>query len=402
MKILIISQYFWPENFRINDVCLALKERGHYVSVLAGKPNYPHGKYFEGYSWWKKNKEVWEGVTIYRSNLILRGSGGGVRLFLNYFSFSLLASLKVLGIREDFDKIFIFAPSPITVGIPGMVARKRFKARSYLWIQDLWPESIKIAGGINNKFILGLLSKMTKWIYAHTDKLLVQSKGFIPYLQNQKVKVEKVIYYPFYAESFYTVQEKHPQYMSTFPKNFKLVFAGNLGESQSFNTLLKAASILKNKSLEVKWLIYGDGRMKEEIVHKVHELGLEDTFFLKGSLPASEMPKVFSCADGLIVSLKKSEIFSVTVPSKLQSYLACGKPIIGSLDGIGGQIIKDANAGYVADAEDPEGLAAAIEKLYNQSEKERKAIGINGRTYYEKEFEREVLLSKLEEIFLNE
>ena len=154
MKILVISQYFWPENFRINDVCLGLKERGHDVTVLTGKPNYPKGKYFEGYSWNTKSEEMWEGIPIHRSNLVLRSHGGGLRLFLNYFSFAFFASFKVLSLRGPFDQIFIFAPSPITVGIPGIVAKYRFKAPNFLWVQDLWPESIRIAGGIENKYIL--------------------------------------------------------------------------------------------------------------------------------------------------------------------------------------------------------------------------------------------------------
>ena len=165
MKILIVTQYFYPENFRINDICLGLKERGHLVTVLTGKPNYPSGKFYRGYNFFNKNFEKWNGINVYRSNLILRGNGNAINLFLNYFSFALLSSIRLFFIRSKFDKIFIFAPSPITVGIPGIVASKFFKAKVVLWVHDLWPESIRIAGGINNKFALSLVNLMTKSIY---------------------------------------------------------------------------------------------------------------------------------------------------------------------------------------------------------------------------------------------
>ena len=254
MRILLIAQHFWPENFRINDLCLGLKEKGHDVVVLTGKPNYPKGVYFDGYTWTNKRKEVWNGITIHRSNLITRKDGSGRRLIMNYLSFAFLASLRVLFIKGPFDKIFVFAPSPITVGIPGIVARYRFNAKNYLWIHDLWPESIKDAGGINNGFVLGLTSLMTKLIYKGSHKLLVQSKAFISYILLQNVKHEKLIYYPYYAEDFYTIEPQDPSYCSKLPEGFTLIFAGNIGEAQSFETLLEAAEILKQQQFNINQL----------------------------------------------------------------------------------------------------------------------------------------------------
>ncbi|MFL0162079.1 glycosyltransferase family 4 protein [Aquirufa salirivi] len=401
MKILVISQYFWPENFRINDVCLGLKERGHDVTVLTGKPNYPQGKYFEGYSWNTKSEEMWEGIPIHRSNLFLRSHGGGLRLFLNYFSFAFFASFKVLSLRGPFDQIFIFAPSPITVGIPGIVAKYRFKAPNFLWVQDLWPESIRIAGGIENKFILGVMEFMTKWIYQHTFKLLIQSPRFKDYLLGQQVPEQKITYYPFYAEGFYSQTNIEIDHSIDIPEGFKLVFAGNIGEAQSFDTLIQAAHMLKNKGIPITWLILGDGRQKEYVKSKIAELSLEDSFLLMGSFSPNKMPYFFSKADALVVSLKKSDIFSMTIPGKLQSYLACGRPLIGSLDGIGHEIIQASQSGFSAGAEDPEGLVEAILKLYHLSAEEKDELGRNGRRYFESEFERELLLTKLEQILQN-
>ncbi len=396
MRILIISQYFYPENFRINDVCIGLRERGHEVIVLTGKPNYPNGKYFNGYGWFKKNNDTWNGIKIYRSNLILRGKGGGLRLLLNYFSFAFFASIKVFSINENFDKIFIFAPSPITVGIPGIFARKKYKAKTFLWVHDLWPESIRIAGGIENKWILSKVDKMTRYIYSKMDKLLIQSKAFISYLENQRVNANKIIYYPFYAETFYKIENPEISYSQKLPEGFKLLFAGNIGEGQSFETLLNAAKIIKLQNFPITWIVFGEGRLKEYVKEEIAKNKLEEVFILMGSSPAIEMPKYFACVDALLVSLKKSDIFSITIPGKLQSYLACGRPIVGSLDGVGAEIIKEAKAGFTSSSEAANDLACQIIKLFHTPIEIRNQMGINARNYFEVEFEREILLDKLE------
>ena len=396
MRILVISQYFYPENFRINDVCLGLKERGHEVVVLTGKPNYPNGKYFNGYGWFKKNNEIWNGIKIYRSNLILRGSGNGLRLLFNYFSFAFFASIKVFSINKTFDKIFIFAPSPITVGIPGIFARRKYKAKTFLWIHDLWPESIRIAGGIENKLILRIVDKLTRWIYSKTDKLLIQSKGFISYLENQQVNLNKIKYYPFYAETFYKIEDPESSYSKKLPEGFKVLFAGNIGEGQSFETLLKAAETIKSQNFPITWIVFGEGRLKEYVKEQITKNNLKEFFILMGSVPAEDMPKYFACVDALLVSLKKSDIFSITIPGKLQSYLACGRPIIGSLDGVGAEIIQDAKAGFTSSAESVNDLAIQIIKLFHTPIEIRNQMGLNARKYFELEFEREILLDKLE------
>jgi len=398
VNVLIITQYFYPENFRINDICLGLKERKYNVTVLTGKPNYPVGKYFDGYSWFAKNFEIWEGIKIYRSNLFLRRNGNSINLFLNYFSFALLSIFKLYSIKSSFDKVFIFAPSPITTSIPGIVASKLYKAKSILWVHDLWPESIIISGGIKNKLIINLIDKMVRWIYNNVDEILIQSEGFRSFINEQVSEKKKIIYYPFYAESFYKVENPEPKYLNELPQGFKLLFAGNIGEAQSFQTLLEAAKVLKKINLPISWIIFGDGRMKDFVMKEIRNNSLESNFILKGAHPPNEMPKYFCCVDGLILSLKKSEIFSITIPGKLQSYLACGKPIIGSLDGIGAQIINDSKSGFTSKAESVEDLVEAILRLYNLSIEERKLLGNNGRNYFEKEFERESLLDKLENI----
>lgn len=402
MRILIVTQYFWPENFKINDVALALKERGHEVLVLTGKPNYPNGKFSTGYTFFNKRIEFWNGIKIYRSPIIPRGKGKGIQLFVNYISFSIFASVKLLFIKNKFDKIFVYEPSPITVGIPGIVAKYKFKAPLYFWAQDLWPESISAAGGINNKSVITVLDWLTRFIYKHSKKVLVQSKAFIPYILNQNIEKDKLVYYPNSTENYYQELSTDQELLKTLPKGIKLMFAGNIGEAQSFDTLLQAASILQKELIDVKWIVLGDGRMKDYVNQKIKELNLEDNFFLLGAFPSTEMPKYFSCADALIVSLKKDPIFALTIPSKIQSYLACGKPIITSLDGEGSKIIEEANAGLTSPSEDYMGLVANIKKFLILSKEEQKTLGQNGRAYFNIEFEREILVDKLEEIFNND
>ena len=202
MRILVISQYFYPENFRINDLCIGLKNNGHNVTVLTAKPNYPKGMFFYGYSFFKKPIEDYKGIKIYRSPIIPRGKATGLNLFLNYISFVIFGVFKLFLIREKFDKIFVYAPSPITVGYVGIAASFLFKAKPYLWVHDLWPESVKDAGGINNKFLLYLVDLMTKSIYYFYDCILVQSPSFKDYLLKQGVNDSKIIFYPYYEKKF--------------------------------------------------------------------------------------------------------------------------------------------------------------------------------------------------------
>jgi glycosyltransferase involved in cell wall biosynthesis len=398
MKILLVSQYFYPENFKINDLVFSLKERGHEVTVLTGKPNYPKGSFFDGYSWSSPDFENINGIPVFRSNLFSRGNGSAILLFLNYLSFAILASLKLKKIKGSFDVIFVYQTSPVTVGIPAYFAKLLFKVPIYFWVQDLWPESLTAAGGIKNKFILGFFNSLTKWIYKHSKKILIQSIGFREYIQNQGVPNDKIIFYPNLTENFYTPLKEVKKYKEFFPNEFfNIVFAGNIGEAQSFQTIIEAFDNIKE--LPVKIIVLGDGRYKKTALQLVKEKGLETNFNFIGSFPPTEMPKFFSHADALLVSLKKNKIFSLTIPAKVQSYLACGKPIIASIDGIGAKIVTDAKCGTISPAENSIVLSEKIKELMILDQSKLDEMGVNARTYYDKEFDRTYLLKKLEVIF---
>lgn len=394
MRILIITQYFWPESFKINDLALGLKERGHEVSVLTAIPNYPKGVFDENYSFWKNNDEEWNGIKIYRSKIFSRGKGS-IRLMLNYISFVIFCSIKVLFIKEKFDKIFVYEPSPVTVGLPAIVASRKMNVPYYFWVQDLWPESLFAAGGIKNKYILSFFNKITKVIYKNAEKILVQSKGFENYIIKQGDFSEKLIYYPNSAEKLYKPVESTDHYLSQLPSGFKLIFAGNLGEAQGIDTLIEAARIVKDFGIEVNWVFLGDGRQKNYYLNEVKNKGLADIFFFLGAFAADEMPHFFSCADALIVSLKKNKIFALTIPSKLQSYLACGKPILASLEGEGAKVVEESKTGFVSPPEDSKLFAENVIKFYNLSSESKSEMRENALDYFKKEFEREMLIDKL-------
>jgi len=399
LRILVISQYFYPENFRINDLCYGLKEKGHQVTVLTGKPNYPNGSFYKGYDFFNKSFEVINGINVYRSNLIPRGKGSGFRLFINYLSFVFFGLFKLFFIKEKFDKIFVYAPSPITVGYLGAFASFLFRAKPYLWVHDLWPESVKDAGGIKNEIVLSLVNLMTKSIYYFYNTILVQSPSFKEYLMDQGVYEKKIIYYPYYAESFYNIVEPKPEIEEIFSKKLNLVFAGNIGVAQSFDTIIKSVKVASEMLDNFQFIILGEGRDKKRVLDKIESMSLTNNFKFLGSFPPEEMPNFFASADALVVSLKKSKIFSMTIPGKLQSYLASGKPIIASLDGIGAEIIKESSSGYVTPSEDHHGLAKSIINFDKLSLEQKSKLGANARKYFEKEFERDKLLLKLIDIF---
>lgn len=399
MRILVISQYFFPENFRINDLCLGLKERGHHISVLTAKPNYPKGKFYNGYNFFNKSSEKYNGIKIYRSLIIPRGKGSGFRLFINYISFVIFGTIRILFINEKFDRIFVYAPSPITVGYIGIFASIKFRAKPFLWVHDLWPESVKDAGGINNKTVLSLVNIMTKSIYFFYKNILVQSPYFEKYLIEQGVEKNKIKYYPYYAEEFYKIASPTKEIKSTFGNGLNILFAGNIGVAQSFDTIIEAAQIIKQNMIKFRFVIIGEGRDKSRVIKKIESYSLNDNFKFLGSYPPEQMSDFFATADALLVSLKDTKIFSMTIPGKLQSYLACGRPIIGSLNGIGAEIINKSKSGFVSASEDSKSLAGSVIKFNNLESEDREALGNNARKYFEKEFSRDKLLDKLIDIF---
>ena len=360
MKILIVTHYFWPEQFRINDLALELKARGHDVGVLTGMPNYPSGRLFEGYDWWRKRRDRLQGVPIYRVPVFLRRQGRGWQLALNYGSFVLSTCLLAPWHlrRREVDLIFVYEPSPFTVGIPAILLRQLKQAPLLFWVQDLWPESLTAAGAVR----------------------------------------ERVFYYPNWAESFYrplAPSEADLQGVK-LPEGFRVIFAGNLGEAQSLETIVAAAERLKSHG-DIQWLIVGDGRRGSWMRQQVADRGLGASVTFLGSFPPERMPHLFAHADLLLVTLKDDPVFARTVPSKVQSYMACGRPIAAALGGEGARVIAQSGAGVAVNPGDDQALAAAVLRLYQSPLSERAAMGRAGRAYYEAHYSRDMLITRLEQ-----
>jgi len=398
LKVLIVTQYFWPENFRINDLVLGLKERGHEVKVLTGVPNYPGGRFFSGYRFFGPSFETYEDVPVFRVPLIPRGNGSRIRLALNYFTFvffaCFLAPLRRLG---SADLIFIYEPSPITVCLPALLLKKLKSAPVMFWMQDLWPESLSATGAISSEKILKIVDILVRFIYRGCDRILVQSRSFFEPVKHQGGDPNRILYFPNSAEKFYkpVILEKDAHERVVMPEGFCVTFAGNIGAAQDFGTILYAAELLKDHK-NINWVIIGDGRIFPWVQRQVIERDLSKTVHLLGRYPAKIMPRFFALSDALLVTLKKEPIFALTIPSKVQSYLACAKPVIAALDGEGASVVEEAGAGVTCPAENPEALADAVLKLYNMSARERKDMGQRGRNYFEKHFEREMLLDRLD------
>lgn len=399
MKLLIVSQYFWPEEFRVNDLAADLVLRGHEVTVLTGNPNYPQGKFYKNYGF-RFSREEKFGVKILRVPLFARGNASGFRLALNYLSFALNGCLRVPFIGKEFDACIVFAISPITAVYPALLHKFMYGTKVNLWVQDLWPESVSSAGKLNTSFTTRILTSVVKHIYRSSSKILVQSEAFIPSLLEKGVPTQKIRYVPNWAEDLFLDDSviQPTKFAEIMPSGFKVMFAGNIGEAQDFDSVVQAADLTRDFP-DIKWIIVGDGRKRPWVESEIERLGLKETVFLLGRYPLEDMPSFFSHADIMLLSLKEDEIFSLTIPSKIQSYMAFGKPIAGMLNGIGAKVIRDSECGYTADAGDFNALANNVIQAYQQESNVLASMGQKGKNYYHDNFSKKVMIDHLLEIF---
>lgn len=397
MKVLIVTQYFWPETFRINDLAQGLVKIGHDVTVLTGQPNYPSGRFFEGYHFWGRARETFQGIQVVRVPLLARGNGRTIRLFLNYLSFAFFASLLgPLRCSGSVDIILVYEPSPVTVGLPALVMKAVKKAPLMFWVQDLWPESLSATGAVRSLWILARVAGLVRFIYRGCDRVLVQSRAFVDRVRGLGVLPDRILYFPNSAEGLYRpVTREEVCSGEALPDGFRIMFAGNIGAAQSFATILAAAETLRDHH-RIHWIILGEGRQSDWVRQEITRRRLERSVHMLGQHPMESMPEWFARADVLLVTLKRDPIFALTIPSKIQSYMACGRPILAALDGEGARVVKEACAGLVVSAEDAAALAEAVLHMSNMPLSEREMLGQNGRRYFLQEFDRDTLLARLD------
>lgn len=396
-RILLVTQYFQPENFKCNDIAFELQRRGHDVTVLTAIPNYPKGKYFDGYGVFKRRTEVVDGVKIIRGFVVPRGKGGKILLSLNYLSylFSSCIIALYLALRYRYDAVFVHEVSPVTIGVAATLVKKMQRIPMYFWVLDLWPESLTAAIGLRNRYILGFFSKMVQWFYRNSDKILISSKGFASSICEKGDFADKIVYFPNWVDGALTVKSDVPT--PEVPAGFVAMFTGNIGESQDFGTVLGAAERLKSRK-DIHFVIVGDGRAKEWLEKQIVERELSQTVHCVGSYPLAAMPATFAKAEVLFAALKDEAIFAITVPAKIQAYMSSGKPIVTMINGEAKLLIEEVGCGIAVEAGDGEAFAEAIAKIADMTQAEREKIGEKGRSFAARNFDFATQMTLLEEI----
>ena len=387
MKILVICQNYYPEQFRITDICEELVKRGNEVAVVTGLPNYPEGKIFNGYRHGKKRDEVINGVKVHRCFTVGRKHGIIFR-FLNYYSFAISSKKYAKKIKEDFDIVLVNQLSPVMMANAGIAYKKKHNKKLVLYCLDLWPESL-IAGGIKrNSIIYKHYHKVSEKIYKQCDKILVTSKCFSDYFR-EEFGIENTAYLPQYAEDLFSAEDCR----KTPDENLDLMFAGNIGAAQSVETIIGAAKLTQDIP-NLRWHIVGDGSELENI--KKSAEGLNNVYFY-GRQPLEKMPEFYAKSDAMLVTLKKDPVLSYTLPGKVQTYMAAGKPIVGAIDGETKRIIEEADCGICSASEDVESLVENLKTFIRQGGLTVKSE--NAINFYNKNFTKDSFFEKLNTSF---
>ncbi len=391
MRLLIFSQYFWPENFRVNDLCEAMEAAGHEVTVLTGWPNYPEGKFLPAFRANRAQFGQYGRAKIHRVPVFPRGSST-VGMLLNYFSFiisaTLLAPWKLR--RTEFDAIFFFETSPITSVLPAIWLRFLRRKPLFLWVLDLWPETLSSLGVVKSSRWLGLVGRLVSFIYKRCDAIMIQSRAFSDSIAHYAGTRDKTRYFPGWPEPIFVdfdADQPIAHELLGFAEKFVVLFAGNIGEAQDFPAIIDAAEALRDRD-EVVFIVIGDGRAAAAAVQAVRDKALEGRIVFLGRYPLERMPSFFAGADALLVSLKDEPTFRLTIPGKVQSYLAVGKPIVAMLNGEGARVIVESGSGLCAPASDGAGLARNIMTLFDMGEPDRRTMGSAGQAYCRLEFDR--------------
>lgn len=406
MKILFVCQYFYPEVFRGNDIAFHWAEQGHKVHVVCGIPNYPDGKFHEGYGLFKRRHEVVNGVKVTRLPIFPRGNNK-IMLMLNYFSYLFVAWVWMLlhAMFHKYDRVFVQQLSPVMMSAPGVLYKRLRKVPLYTWVLDLWPESLTAAGGINNKYVLGFFRHYVKSEYKHSDKILMSSRSFEKSILEYGDYKDKLVYYPQWSDGNDSLElsveslepVKQVESSGVLKNGFKLMFAGAVGEAHGFECTMQAALLTKEYK-DIKWIIVGDGRRLDWVKSFVKENGLEETVFTLGRFPSETMPWFFKQADVMMVTLSDDPLFRLYAPAKISSYMAAAKPIVAVLNGEGAEVIKDADCGWSLPAGDTEGFAKLAVELSQMDKAVLEEKGQNALRYYNAHFIKKDCLARLDKL----
>lgn len=398
-KILFVCQHYWPETFRINDISDYFVEQGCEVDILCGIPNYPSGKFTKGYSYFKNRKQIHNGANIRRAFEIPRGNNTNFRIFLNYISFPLASLFHIPRLlTRKYDKVYVFTYSPIMMSIAGIIVGRIKNVETTMSVLDLWPENLFSVIDVKNKPLRRLATYVSHWHYKHVDKMIIPSSTMGKKVQTiSKLPDNKIITLPQACEKIYETDIYDKALAEKFNKGFNVLFAGNISPAQSFDTVIAAAKQLKKEGVtDINWIIVGDGMSKQWLVDEVTEADLTDSFYFEGQKPIEDIPRYTQIADVLFGCLVKSDLLEASIPAKVTSYLAAGKPVVMALDGEARNIINNlAKSGFAGPTEDTKALVTNIKKVYEMSPEERAEMGKRGRSYHFKHLERNLIMNKM-------
>lgn len=398
-KVLVVCQHFWPESFRINDICDFLVDKNCDIEVLCGIPNYPEGKFYKGYSLFKNRRQSRGGIKIRRALEIPRGPNTNARIFINYVSFPLSSLFHIPRLlTKKYDKVFIYQLSPVMMAVAGIIVGKLRRTETTMYVLDLWPENLYSVIKIRAKLLRKLVAWASNWHYKRASKLVVLSETMKQRLQaitglpDDKIKV-----LPQACEKIYEQDMPDKQLAKRFAGKFNILFTGSITPAQSFETVIEAAKQLKAEGLkDINWIIVGDGMSRNWLEEEVKKAGLSDIFYFEGFQPMSEIPKYTHESDLLIACLVKSELLEATIPAKVLSYFTAGRPMVLAMDGEVRDLVNNViKCGFAGPTEDAKTLAANIKKIYELPPTERQKMGQKARDYHFKHFERNLILNKL-------
>lgn len=389
MKILVVSQYYYPEQFRITEICEELVRRGHRVTVLTGRPNYPEGEIYPGYA--HIRRETHNGVEIVRCQIRPRKRGAAA-LAVNYMSFLLRGWLRAGLLPKDFDVVFVYQLSPVTMAAPALRYKRRCGVPMYLYCLDLWPESIRDSIPNTASLPYRLVHRWSRKLYNGADAVGITSKPFRDYLSSVcAVPTEKVTYLPQHGEDM----QRYGDLSAAENGVTDFVFLGNVGVAQDLENLVRAVQLM-NTAKPFTVHIVGTGPMLEPLKELAQTLGVESHFQFHGRHPLEEMPRFYRLADVCLLTLYADNAAGQTIPGKLQGYMSAGKPVVAAVNGAAADLIREAQCGICAPAGDPAALAKAMTDFMEHPEQAAR-MGQNGRAYFERHFSLDIFTASLEQ-----
>ena len=401
MKILVVCQYFHPEEFKVNELVEGLVSRGNEVTVLTGKPTYPKGDYPAGYKFWGVQHETYKGAQVIRVPELTRGGGGAVGIARSLFSFLISSTWYAKHHDMEADAILCFQLSPVTMANAALIYKRRTGAKLVHWVQDLWPESVTATTPLKGGPIISMLRRFVTEIYRQSDAILVQSRAFEKSICEKGDFKDKIVFAPNWAEDIFikadAVNGERCPLLPSEEDEFRVMFAGNIGEAQDFGNIIKAANLTKDAP-QIKWIIVGDGRARESAEQEVARLGLQGSVKFLGRYPVESMPQFFAVADVMLVTLKDEPIFALTIPSKTQAYMASGKPILTMINGVGNDVVREAKCGLTAQAGDYSALAANVKKMYAMSKDKLAEMGRAAKSYYDANFAKDRVIDRVNDV----